>query len=192
MNTQLLQRPGTTDAAHSIWTIDSTQSRIAFSISHMKFATVHGQFNRFSGYFRISDNRLDHPEVHVAIDAASIDTGEPRRDAHLRSADFFDVPTWPSITFDGTRLEPVSPVNFDRWLVAGDLTIRGTTRRVKLAVQINDGGPDFWDGGMVELSATTMIRRKDFGVGLHLPLERAGLLIGDDVNVSIAILALRD
>lgn len=191
METQTLPQARTQLDAWTIWRIDPTQSRIGFSIRHMKFATVHGHFTRFRGTIQISEDRLDDAVIDVEIDAASIDTGEPRRDAHLRSTDFFDVTSYPSITFCGTRLEPVGERNFDRWLAAGQLTIRGTTHPVKLAVAMNEGGPSLWDGGMVELTATTMIRRKDFGIGLNLPLERAGLFIGNDVTISILVLAIK-
>jgi polyisoprenoid-binding protein YceI len=180
METQVLQRAGVAVDTGTLWTIDPIHSTIGFSVKHMLIATVHGRFGGFRGTIRFSDGRPENALVEVQIDAASIDTGIGKRDEHLRSADFFDVATYPTITFRGTRIEPVSPVRRDRWRVVGDLTIHGVTRSVELAVE-QTSGPDLWDVEVASFAATTKISRKDFGIGLHLPLESGELVICDDV-----------
>jgi polyisoprenoid-binding protein YceI len=187
MEVQTLQRTGVAIDAGATWTIDPTHSTIGFSIKHMIFATVHGHFNGFQGTIRFDDDRPQDTSVEVQIDAASIDTGIRKRDDHLRSADFFDVATYPGITFRGTRVEPVSPLRRDRWRVAGDLTIHGVTRPVELAVEQTGGGPDLWDVEVASFAATTQISRKDFGIGLNLPLEKGEFVIGDDVKIVIDV-----
>jgi polyisoprenoid-binding protein YceI len=145
----------------------------------------------FDGTIRIDEDRPDDSVVEVEIDASSIDTREQRRDEHLRSADFFDVAAYPVITFRSTRVEPVSPVRHDHWLVAGDLTIHGVTRSVKLAVEWIDDGQKAWPPGNIAFAATTMISRKAFGVGPTPPLDGGGLLIADDVRIAFDIQALK-
>ena len=136
METQTLPRDGDMrPSPERLWEIDPSHSTIGFSIKHMMFATVHGRFGGFRGTIRFDRDRPDDAEVEVEIDAATIDTGITKRDDHLRSADFFDVATYPTITFRSTRVEPVQPVRRDRWLVVGDLTMSGVTRSVELAVE---------------------------------------------------------
>lgn len=186
MEAQTLQRTGVATDAGATWMIDPAHSTIGFSIKHMIFATVHGRFNSFQGTIRFDDDRPQDASVEVRIDAASIDTGIKKRDDHLRSADFFGVVTYPTITFRGTRVEPIGPFRRDRWLLAGDLTIHGITRSVELVAE-QTSGPDLWDIEVASFKATTQISRKDFGIGLNLPLESGELVIGDDVKIVIDV-----
>ncbi|MEA2524506.1 MAG: hypothetical protein QOF73_1733 [Thermomicrobiales bacterium] len=186
MEAQTLQRTGVAADAGATWTIDPAHSTIEFSIKHMIFATVHGRFNGFQGTIRFADDRPNDASVEVQIDAASIDTGIRKRDDHLRSADFFDVATYPTIAFRGTRVEPIGPFRRDRWRVAGVLTIHGVSRPVELAVE-QTGGPDLWDVEVASFTATTKISRKDYGIGLNLPLDAGGLVIGDEVSIAIDV-----
>ena len=186
MKTLTLQRAEAA-AAGTIWSIDPSQSTIGFSIKHMAFATVHGRFGGFRGTIRFDDDRPQDASVEVHIDAASIDTGISKRDAHLRSADFFDVAAYPTIAFRSTHVEPVSPLRGDRWLLVGDLTMHGVTRSVELAVELTGGGPGLWDVEVASFAATATISRKDFGIGLNLPLEKGELAIGDEVKVVIDV-----
>jgi polyisoprenoid-binding protein YceI len=190
MEMQTLGRVRTRIDSRTTWRIDPAHSMIGFSIKHMKFATVRGRFSGFEGTIRTDEWPSLDPLVDVKIDASTIDTGEKRRDEHLRSADFFDVSSYPTIEFRSTRVEPVRPMELDRWLVAGNLTIRGTTRPVKLAVERTSAGQNPWLTESTTFAATTMIRRKDFGIGLNFPLEGLGIVIGDDVTISIVVRAL--
>jgi len=178
----------TVSDAGMLWTIDPVHSRIGFSIKQFRVATVHGRFGDFQGTIHFDEDRPDAPFVEVEIDAGSIDTREKKRDEHLLSADFFDVAVYPAITFRSTRVEPVSQLRRDGWLVVGDLTIHGVTRSVKLAVEQTGAGPYSRSAEEISFSATTTISRKAFGVGFNTPLD-GELLIGDDVTVTINIQA---
>lgn len=186
MEVQTLQRTGVAIDTGMTWTIDPAHSTIGFSIKHMIFATVHGRFNGFQGMIRLAGGRPAGASVEVRIDAASIDTGISKRDDHLRSADFFDVVTFPSITFRGKRVEPLDPIRRDRWLLVGDLTMHGVTQSVELVAE-QTSGPDLWDVEVASYKATATINRKDFGIGLNLPLESGELVIGDDVKIVIDV-----
>jgi len=187
-----VSKPATSGAAvaGTTWKIDPIHSTIGFSVKQMLVVTVHGRFGGFQGMIRIDEERPRNALVEVQIDAATIDTNEKRRDEHLRSADFFDVAAHPTITFRSTRVDPISPLRRDRWLVVGDLTIHGVTRSVKLAVVLTGGGPNPWDAEVTSFAVTTMISRKDFGLGPSLPLAK-GLVIGDDVTIAIYVQAQR-
>lgn len=178
MKTLTLQRAEAA-AAGTIWTIDPSQSTIAFSIKHMAFATVRGRFDSFRGTIRFPHDAF----VEVEIDAASIDTGTTFRDEHLRSADFFDVATYPTIAYRSTR---VSPLGSNRWVVVGDLTMSGVTRSVELAAE-QTGGTNPWDAEIIAFAATATISRKDFGIGYNLLFERDDIVIGDKVTIALDI-----
>lgn len=181
---------GTDVGASTYWQIDPNHSSIGFSIKHMLFATARGRFGSFRGTIRIDDELPEQSFVEVQIDVDSIDTSEPRRDAHLRSADFFDVAVYPTITFRSTRVELTTSFRDDRWLVVGDLTMHGVTRSVELAVEQTDG-PSPWDTEVLSFTATTKLNRKDFGIDYNSPLGGGGLVIGDDVKIAIDIQALK-
>lgn len=187
METQTLQRAETAADTGTLWTIDPVHSTIGFSIKHMMVATVHGRFGGFRGTIRFDEERPQDALVQVQIDAASVDTGIKKRDAHLRSADFFDVAAYPTIAFRGTRVQPASPLPRHRWHVAGDLTLHGVTRPVELAVEQTGGGPDLWDVEVASFAARTKISRRDFGIRLNRPLDAGGLVIGDDVSIAIDV-----
>lgn len=188
---QSRRRPGTAPLAGTMWRIDPVHSTVGFSIKHMAFATVHGRFGAVEGTIRLDGDRPDDISVEVRIDTATIDTGEPRRDQHLRSADFFDVAAYPTIAFRSTWVEPIVPFPRERWLAVGDLTIHGVTRPVELAVEQRGGRPNPWDAEATSFAVTATISRRAFGVGLHVPLG-AGLVIGDEVTVAIDVQATRD
>lgn len=187
METQTLQRAETAADTGTLWTIDPVHSTIGFSIKHMMVATVHGRFGGFRGTIRFDEERPQDALVQVQIDAASVDTGIKKRDAHLRSADFFDVAAYPTIAFRGTRVQPASPLPRHRWHVAGDLTLHGVTRPVELAVEQTGGGPDLWDVEVASFAARTKISRRDFGIRLNRPLDAGGLVIGDEVSIAIDV-----
>jgi polyisoprenoid-binding protein YceI len=187
METQTLPRTETAANTGTLYTIDPIHSTIGFSVKHMMLATVHGRFAGFRGTIRFDRDRPDDAAVEVEIDAATIDTGIKKRDDHLRSADFLDVAAYPTIAFRGTRVEPINPFSRDRWVVVGDLTMHGVTRPVELAVEQTGGGPDLWDVEVASFAAAAKISRKAFGIGLNLPLDAGGLVIGDDVKIVIDV-----
>lgn len=168
----------------STYQIDPSHSVASFSIKHMMIAKVHGGFQKISGQLVYDSANPSKSSIDVSIETASIDTREPQRDAHLRSADFFDVEKYPTITFKSIRVD-----NADGDLqVVGDLTIHGVTQRVTLAVE----GPseemkDPWGNLKIGASATTKIKRKDFGLTWNAALEAGGFLVGDDVNITLDV-----
>jgi polyisoprenoid-binding protein YceI len=187
METQTLQRPETAAGAGTLWTIDPGHSAIEFSIKHMKVATVRGRFTTFRGAIRFAGDRPHEAAVEVEIDAGSIDTGNAKRDEHLRSPDFFDVATYPTIAFRGTHVEPAGALRLERWRVAGDLTMHGVTRPVELEVEQTGSDPVLWDVEAASFAAATRISRKEFGIGINLPRDVGLLVIGDDVKIAINV-----
>lgn len=164
--------------------IDPSHSQVNFTIKHMMIAKVHGGFEKISGKFIYDPANFSNSSVDVTIDAASINTREPQRDTHLKSADFFDVEKYLTLTFKSTRFEKAG----DDLQIIGDLTIHGVTKSVVLDVE----GPseelkDPWGNAKVGASATTKIKRKDFGLTWNAALEAGGLLVGDDVSISIDV-----
>ena len=171
-----------------LWQIDSSHSGIHFSVRHMVVAKVRGQFERWSGKVLAENGDLRNAAVEVTIDASSIQTGVADRDAHLRSADFFDVENYPEITFKSTQVKAVSN---DRFVLIGDLTIRGTTREVEL--QVSDAGQvkDPWGNVRAGFSARGSIDRKEFGLTWNQVLETGGLVVGDRIEFDIEVEAVR-
>ena len=188
--TLTLPREQTAAVAGLTWRIDPSHSTIGFSVKHMMFATVRGRFGSFRGAIRFERDRPDDAEVEVEIDVASIDTGITKRDDHLRSADFFDAATYPTISFRSTHVEPVTRFGLHRWRMTGNLTISGVTRAVELAVE-QTGVPGSHYSEVIEFAATAKINRKDFGMEFNLPIEGGGLVVGDEVKIAIAVQATR-
>jgi polyisoprenoid-binding protein YceI len=167
--------------------IDTSHSRVSFSVRHLVIAKVRGEFARYSGTIRLDEDDVTRSSVRVELDAASLDTREPKRDDHLRSADFFDVETFPSLTFVSTRViaEAGKVVR-----VLGDLTIRDVTRAVTLEVE--DGGRvrDPWGGDRAAFTARTRIDRKDFGLRWNVALEAGGFVVGDAIDIELDVEAV--
>ncbi len=177
--TQIQAVPSSTAA----FTIDPSHSSANFSIKHMMIAKVHGGFQKLSGNLILDRNNLKASSVEATIETASIDTREPKRDEHLRSADFFDVQNYPTLTFKSKRFESAGG---DEYKVIGDLTIRGITKEVTLDVEAPATEmKDPWGNIKIGASATTQIKRKDFGLTWNAALETGGLLVGDDVKITL-------
>ena len=160
--------------------IDPSHSTASFSIKHMMIAKVHGGFEKLAGKFIYDAANPKNSSVDVTIEAASINTREAQRDAHLKSAEFFDIEKYPTLTFKSTR--------FEKDQIVGDLTIHGVTQQVILAVD----GPseemkDPWGNIKIALSGTTKIKRKDFGLTWNAALEAGGLLVADDVAITFDV-----
>jgi polyisoprenoid-binding protein YceI len=170
------------------WNIDTAHSGIYFSVRHMVVSKVRGRFVKYSGTLRLDDADIKRASVEVSIDASSIDTGVADRDAHLRSRDFFDVESFPTLRFRSTRVEPVDGA---RYRLIGDLTIRDVTREVSIDVEYGGRGKDPWGNERVGFVAQTSLDRKDFGLTWNQALEAGGILVGDRVDIELDIQAVR-
>lgn len=170
------------------WQIDSAHSGIHFSVRHLVIAKVRGQFSRWTGALTVPDGDFSRATVDVAIDATSIDTGVAERDAHLKSADFFDVASFPELTFRGGRIEPKGA---DRFALVGDLTIRGITREVVLDVESAGQTKDPWGNVRAGFAGKTAVDRKQFGLTWNQALEAGGVMVGDKVEIEVEVEAVR-
>ena len=150
---------------------------------------VKGHFKPVTGVITIDEADISKSHVEASIDAASIDTREPDRDTHLRSADFLDVKKFPTLTFTSTRVTPNGKADLE---VEGDLTIHGVTRKVTFAVEgPSEPGKDPWGNTRIGLSATTKFNRKDFGLTWNAALETGGILVGDEVTITLDVQAVK-
>jgi polyisoprenoid-binding protein YceI len=182
--TQTLRSPSPQASPATLWEIDPAHSSANFSIRHMMIAKVHGGFSRISGALRLNQGDPSQSSVEAAIDATSIDTREPKRDEHLRSPDFFDVEKYPTLAFRSRRVETEG----DGFRVIGDLTVRGISKEVVLSVEgLDSEMKDPWGNLKLGASATTKIKRKDFGLTWNAALEAGGVLVGDDVTITLDV-----
>jgi polyisoprenoid-binding protein YceI len=181
MNTAAIATPQSTKPTE--WTIDPAHSAAHFSVRHLMISNVRGEFSKLSGSVTLDPADLTRSTVNVSLDTSSINTREPQRDEHLRSADFFDVANHPSISFRSTRIASAGPENFK---LTGDLTIRGVTKEVTFDVE----GPtpsikDPWGNQRSGVTATAKINRKDFGLVYNSVIEGVGVAVGDAVSITI-------
>ena len=166
----------------STWKIDPAHSAAEFKVKHMMISNVKGQFSGINGSLALDDKDVAKSSVDASIDATSIVTHDAQRDAHLKSADFFDVEKFPKLSFRSTK---VTGSNGDLQ-VTGDLTLHGVTRKVVFEVE----GPtapakDPWGNTRIGLSATTKINRKDFGLTWNSALETGGVLVGEEITITL-------
>ena len=170
------------------YTVDPTHSRIGFVARHAMVTKVRGSFNEFAGtgYFDAEDPETSRLEL--TIQAASIDTRNADRDAHLRSNDFFDMETYPTITFVATEVERVDDENFE---VTGDLTIKGTTKSVTVEVEYTGTAVDPYGNQRVGFEGKTTVNRKDWGVSWNAALEAGGVLVSEKVVLEFEVSAIR-
>ena len=173
------------NAATSTWQIDPNHSAAQFAVKHLAISTVRGAFTKVNGTVQLDDKDISKSSVEVTIDAASVDTRVPNRDKDLRSDHFFDVTKYPTITFKSKKVEQVGT---GKLKVTGDLTIHGTTKEVVLDVD----GPsaavkDPWGNQRAAALATTKINRQDFGVKWNATMDNGGVVVGDDVNITIDV-----
>jgi polyisoprenoid-binding protein YceI len=167
------------------WAIDAAHSTVGFAVRHMMVSKVRGYFREFSGEIVTAEDPA-RSSVTATIDLSSIDTRQEQRDAHIRSADFFDVDNHPQMTFRSTAVRTEGA----DWLVDGDLTIKGTTRPVTLALELNGFGPDAYGGTRAGFSARTEINRNEFGVDIKMPMDGGGVVVGDKISVELEIEAV--
>jgi len=164
------------------WTIDNAHTRATFTAKHMMIATVHGQFKQIAGTVDFNEKEPAKSSIDVQIEAASLDTQEEKRDAHLKSADFLEVDKFPYITFKSTKVQ-VTGENTGR--ITGDLTIHGVSHPAVLDVEYNGQQKSPWGTTNAGFSATTKINRKDWGLTWNVALETGGWLVSDEVKISI-------
>jgi polyisoprenoid-binding protein YceI len=169
------------------WNLDTVHSGIGFTVRHLMVTKVHGRFGKWSGTFEFDEQNPAASKVEVAIDAASVDSQEPKRDAHLRSPDFLDVEKYPQLTFKSTSVTGAG----EELVVKGDLTIHGVTRPVVLEVEYAGRIKDTWGGERAGFSAKTSISRKEFGLTWNQALETGGVMVSDKVEISIDLQAVR-
>lgn len=163
--------------------IDASHSSAQFAVKHMMVTNVRGEFTKLSGTVNLDDKDLKKSKIEATIDATTINTREPKRDEHLRSPDFFDTAKHPTITFKSTAVKKKGP---GKYQVDGDLTMRGVTKKVVLDVESPDTEvKDPWGNTKRGAVATTRINRKDFGLTWNKALEAGGMVVGDEVQVTI-------
>lgn len=171
-------------AAASTWEIDPSHSSVEFQVRHLMVTTVKGSFEKLKGTIELDDKDITKSSVDVTVETASVNTHEPRRDGHLRSADFFDAEKFPVATFKSTKVEKAGK---DKLKVTGDLTIRGVTKPVVLMVD----GPsaalkDPFGRTVRGLSAKGKLNRKDYGINWNKTLDAGGVMVGDEVKLEIS------
>jgi polyisoprenoid-binding protein YceI len=171
----------------SVWHIDPRHSLAEFSARHMMLSKVRGRFTGVSGSIVDAADDPKYSSVKAEIDVTTLITGDPQRDEHLRSPDFFDVANHPTITFASHRVSG----SREHFKITGDLTIRGQTREVTLDVTFNGVGTNPLGQSVAGFTAETHINRKDFGLNWNMALEAGGFLVGDDVKIEIELEAVR-
>jgi polyisoprenoid-binding protein YceI len=176
----------TTTATVRTFTIDKTHSEVTFQVRHL-VTKVRGHFTDFSGTIQFDEADPAQSSIALSINAASIDTGTPDRDAHLRSGDFFAADQYPTLTFTSSKVTRKNAESFD---VEGTLTIRDTAKRLTVPVTSLGSAADPWGNARVGFEAEITINRKDFGLNWNAALEAGGFLVGDDVKISVSLQAI--
>ena len=175
----------TAPSAISTWNLDAAHSVAEFKVKHMMISNVKGQFTKLTGALHFDEQDITNSAVEASIDAGSIHTRDAQRDAHLKSADFFDVEKFPALTFKSTAITRKSD---DELAVAGDLTIHGVTRKIVFAVEgPTPSAKDPWGNTRLGLSATARINRKDYGLTWNAALETGGILVGDEITITLDV-----
>ncbi len=167
------------------WSIDPVHSEVGFSVRHMMVSKVRGKFRTFSGELVTGEDPIDS-SVTAEIDLSSIDTGNEQRDAHIRSADFFEVETYPTMTYRSTGVRR----HGSDYILDGELTLKGVTRQVPLALELNGFGPDAYGGTRAGFTATGEINRRDFGVNFSAVMETGGAVVSDKITIHLEIEAV--
>lgn len=181
--TTMVNPPGAT-----VWAIDPAHSNVEFAVRHMMISTVKGRFADVAGTITLDAADPARSRADVTIGAASIDTRAEQRDQHLRSADFFDVERHPQIRFVSTGVEPVGDAEYR---VTGDLTMHGVTRAVTLTATEEGRTRDPWGNDRAAFSATAKVNRKDYGLSWNQVLETGGVMVGEEIRISLDVELVR-
>jgi polyisoprenoid-binding protein YceI len=185
-STAVLTNP--TPATATTWAIDASHTAVEFSVRHMMVSSTKGRFTGVAGTLIVDEQNPENSSADVTIDASTVDTREERRDAHLRSADFLEVETYPEITFKTTRIVPEKS---DRYKIYGDLTVHGVTQPVVLDTEYFGQSKTPWGTEVIGFAAETKISRKDFGLTYNAALETGGFLVGDEVKIRLEVEAIK-
>ncbi len=178
--TTMLTAPQTTTTT---WTLDPVHSVAEFKVKHMMISNVKGQFTGITGVLILDEDNIAGSRVEATIDASTIQTREAQRDEHLKSSDFFNVEQFPTLSFRSTQVKRTGD---DELSVTGDLTIHGVTRQVAFQVEgPTAAGKDPWGNTRIGLSATTKVNRKEFGLTWNAALETGGILVGEEVTITL-------
>jgi polyisoprenoid-binding protein YceI len=173
--------------ASGTWKVDAAHSKVGFSVKHLGVSTVRGEFNEFEGILEVGED-LASARVHGTVRAGSVDTNEPQRDEHLRSADFFDVETHPEIRFESKGIEPLDE---DTFRIVGDLTLHGVTRELELEAEVTGAGQDMQGNERIGLEVTGGLSRGDYGMKFNQALGGGNVLVSDKVKLALDIAAVR-
>src|SRR4051812_36912973 len=169
------------------WTVDPAHSKVGFAVKHMGIATVRGEFTEFDGTLEIAGD-LSSAKAYGTVKAASVDTNEPQRDAHLRSADFFDADTYESLAFESTRIDAIDE---DTYRIVGNLTLHGVTNELALTAEINGVDVDPYGNEKVGLEITGQLSRADYGMKFNQALGSGNMLVADKVKLTLDISAAK-
>ena len=173
--------PGTV----TTWKIDPAHSAAEFKVRHMMISNVKGKFSGLSGVLKLDETDYTHATVEASIPVSSVNTGDEKRDGHLQSADFFDAEKFPAMTFKSTNIDSAGGGDYE---VTGDLTIHGVTKSIVLKVEdVSQPSKDPWGNHRLGLSGSTKINRKDFGLTYNSALETGGVLVGEEVTITLDV-----
>ncbi|AFM18659.1 hypothetical protein Mycch_3934 [Mycolicibacterium chubuense NBB4] len=175
----------TAQLATGTWAIDPVHSSVGFSVRHLMVSKVRGQFENFSGAITVAEDGTPSVRAEIAVD--SVDTRNEQRDAHIKSADFFDVERYPVATFTSTAVR----ADGDRYVVDGDFTLKGVTKTISLDLEFNGVNPGMGHGEVAGFEASVVVNRKDFGIDIDMPLETGGAVVGDKVTITLEIEAVK-
>jgi len=168
------------------WNIDPVHSEVGFSVRHMMVSKVRGRFTTFSGQIVTAEDPLQST-VTAEIDLSSINTGQEQRDQHIRSADFFEVETYPTMTYKSTGVR----VEDGEYILDGDLTLKGVTKNVPLRLELQGFGEDAYGGYRAGFTASGEINRSDFNVSFNAPLQNGGVVVGEKIQLQLEIEAVK-
>jgi polyisoprenoid-binding protein YceI len=183
--TSTSEATGTRQLATGTWAIDPVHSSIGFSVRHLMVSKVRGTFQDFSGAIVVAEDGT--PSVRAEIAVGSINTNNEQRDAHVKAADVFDAEKYPTATFRSTNERP----NGDKYVLDGELTLKGVTKPVILDLEFNGVNPGMGHGEVAGFEASVVLNRKDFGIDIDMPLETGGTVIGEKVTIALEIEALK-
>jgi polyisoprenoid-binding protein YceI len=176
---------GTAQLSTGVWAIDPVHSSIGFSVRHLMVSKVRGQFETFSGAITVAQDGTPSVTAEVAVD--SLTTRNEQRDAHVKSADFFDAERYPVATFRSTAVR----ADGDDYVLDGDFTLKGVTKPISLHLEFNGVNPGMGQGEVAGFEASIVLNRKDFGIDIDMPLETGGTVVGDKITITLEIEALK-
>jgi polyisoprenoid-binding protein YceI len=176
---------GTAQLSAGVWAIDPVHSSIGFSVRHLMVSKIRGVFEKFSGAITVAEDGTPSVTAEIAVD--SINTSNEQRDAHIKSADFFDAEKYPVAAFRSTAVR----ADGDHNILDGEFTLKGVTKPISLRLEFNGVNPGMGRGEVAGFEASVVLNRKDFGIDIDMPLETGGTVVGDKVTITVEIEALK-